>query len=261
MKHLGSVISKWAACGLALMVTAMVASVQAQQEGTAKVTSIRGSAQYSEGGGAWAPLTVGKVLKAGSSIKTAADSQVDLFLKQNGPVVRVTADTTLGLDKMLFDDTGAETVVETQLNLINGRILGNVKKLAAASRYEVKVPTGTVGIRGTEYDISTSGIVYVVTGEVMVTYISPKGKVTTLPVPESSWFMPPTDPEGVPTVVTTQPANWAPEPMPGKAPVVTPEGAQVIVQPVEVPVSPIVGAKASSSGSSQGGQTTTEHAN
>lgn len=238
MKHLGSFISKLAAGGIALMVTAMLSSAQAQQEGTATVTSVRGSAQYSEAGGAWAPLKVGKVLKAGAVVKTAADSQVDLFLKQNGPVVRLTADTTLGLDKLLFDDTGAETVVETQLNLVNGRILGNVKKMAAASRYEVKVPTGTVGIRGTEYDISATGIVHVVTGEVLVTYVSPAGKVTTLPVKEGEWFIPPTEAAAAPVVQATPPTGWAPEPIPTEV-VTPPQGGKVTVKPVEQPVSPI----------------------
>lgn len=248
MKNLGSLMFKLAAGGVALVVSAMLGSAQAQQEGTVTVTSVRGSAQYSDAGGSWMPLKVGKVLKAGAVVKTAADSQVDLFLKQNGPVVRVTADTTLGLDKMLFDDTGAETVVETQLNLVNGRILGNVKKLAAASRYDVKVPTGTVGIRGTEYDISASGVVHVVTGEVLVTYISPAGKVTTMSVKEGEWFIPPTDAAGVPTIQNTPPTGWSPEPMPpviGPGPeVVTPIGG--IVKPIEVPVSPIVGTKPTS---------------
>jgi len=242
MKHLGSFISKLATGGIALVVSAMLSSAQAQQEGTATVTSVRGSAQYSDAGGSWMPLKVGKVLKAGAVVKTAADSQVDLFLKQNGPVVRLTADTTLGLDKMLFDDTGAETVVETQLNLVNGRVLGNVKKLAAASRYEVKVPTGTVGIRGTEYDINASGVVFVVTGEVLVTYVSPSGKVTTLPVKEGEWFIPPTDAAGTPVVQSTAPAGWAPEPMPSSKPeIITRIGEQIKVQPVEVPVSPLEG--------------------
>lgn len=245
MKHLGSLISKLAAGGVALVVSAMLSSAQAQQEGTVKVTSVRGSAQYSDAGGAWMPLKVGKVLKAGAVVKTASESQVDLFLKQNGPVVRLTSDTTLGLDKLLFDDTGAETVVETQLNLVNGRILGNVKKLAAASRYEVKVPTGTVGIRGTEYDISASGIVHVVTGEVIVTYVSPSGKVTTMNVKEGEWFIPPTEADGVPTIQNTPPAGWSPLPMPPVTPPLGTVPPPVTVTPIEVPVSPIIGNPAS----------------
>ncbi|MCL5097910.1 MAG: FecR domain-containing protein [Candidatus Omnitrophica bacterium] len=152
-------------------------------------------------------LNVGKVLHTGAIIRTASGSQVDLFLKQNGPVVRITADTTLGLDKLLYEETGEETIIDTQLNLTNGRILGSVKKLAEASKYEVKVPTGTVGIRGTEYDISTSGIVHVVTGSVLVTYISPSGAVRQYTVNAGQTFTPPpaSTPEAPGTVTNTPP--------------------------------------------------------
>lgn len=207
MKHVGSLISKMAAFGVTLVVTALVATAQAAEKSdTAKVMAVRGQAQYSVDG-AWMPLPVGKVLDAGTTIKTSANSQVDLYLKINGPVVRVTADTTLGLSKLLYDDTGADVVINTQLDLKNGRILGNVKKMAAASKYDVKVPTGTVGIRGTEYDISTSGAVTVLTGSVLVTYISPSGVVSQVTVNAGQTWNPPTTAEG-----------------PAPAPVPTPEG-------------------------------------
>jgi hypothetical protein len=178
MKYVGSIFTKLTAISVALAVT-LVVSVQAQsQQGTATVRAIKGSAEYAEGG-AWQKLSVGKVLKPGAMIKTASDSQVDLFLKDNGPVVRVTADTLLGIDKLLFENTGADTVIETRLDLKNGRILGNVKKMAATSVYEVKIPTGTVGIRGTEYDISTAGRVYVETGSVLVHYTDTTTGITT----------------------------------------------------------------------------------
>ena len=40
---------------------------------------------------------------------------VDLFLDQNGPLVRLTENTTLGIDKLNYDQTGVDTVIETQL--------------------------------------------------------------------------------------------------------------------------------------------------
>src|SRR5690606_22284182 len=98
-------------------------------------------------------------------------SIVDLFLGENGPVVRVTEDTTVGIDRLTVDDLGAEKIIETQLDLRSGRILGNVKKLAATSKYEVKTPQGVAGIRGTRYDISADGTVTVVEGQVVVVYI------------------------------------------------------------------------------------------
>jgi hypothetical protein len=96
---------------------------------------------------------------------------VDLFLGDNGPIVRVTEDTTLGIDRLTIDRTGVDKVIETQLDLRNGRILGEVKRLAAASKYEVKTPHGVAGIRGTRYDIRSDGTVIVTEGQVVVVYI------------------------------------------------------------------------------------------
>lgn len=212
MKHVGSLISKLAAYGVTLVVTALVATAQAAEKSdTAKVMAVRGQAQYSVGGGAWLPLSVGKVLTASSVIKTSANSLVDLFLKNNGPVIRVTADTTLGLTKLMYEETDADVVIDTQLDLSNGRILGNVKKMAAASKYDVKIPTGTVGIRGTQYDISTSGTVTVVTGSVLVTYIAANGTVSQVTVNAGQTWNPPTTPNGpvlpavpTPTAITQE---------------------------------------------------------
>ncbi|MDB6024290.1 MAG: FecR protein [Verrucomicrobiales bacterium] len=135
-------------------------SFQAQavtKDGKAVVRAVRGtSAKYSSGGGVWVPLKVGTTLQPGSAIQTGAETTVDLFLGQNGPVVRVTPDTTLGFDKLAFSDTGADRVIDTQLNLKSGRILGNVKKLASASRYEIKTPIGVAGIRGTDFDVTVT---------------------------------------------------------------------------------------------------------
>jgi|ERR1043166_550670 hypothetical protein len=137
-----------------LLVLASFTSAQAQTtEGKAVVRAILGSAKYSSGGGVWAPLKVGQTLRPGSTIQTAADSTVDCFLGANGPVVRVTPDTTMAFDKLGVTKTEGESVIDTELNLSSGRILGNVKKLAAASKYEVKVPNGVAGIRGTDYEV------------------------------------------------------------------------------------------------------------
>jgi hypothetical protein len=179
--------ARFAAGLLALAFTA--AAQAAVQQGQAVVRAVRGNAEYSAGG-AWAPLKVGTILYAGSTIKTADDSQVDLFLKDNGPVVRVTGNTILGVDKLTFDTTGVDTVVETQLDLKAGRIQGNVKKTSAASRYEVKTPTGVAGIRGTLYDITADGRVRVWEGSVVMVYVDPSGAVSTHVINQGQQFVP-----------------------------------------------------------------------
>ena len=163
------------------------ASAQAVETGKAVVRSVKGKAQYAESG-AWMALKVGQTLQPGTQVRTGNDSEVDLFLDQNGPLVRLMENTTLGLDKLCFEPTGADTVVETQLDLKSGRIVGIVKKLAATSKYEVKTPNGVAGIRGTEYSISATGDVMVATGSVVVVYVKSDGTVVTQVVGEGEMF-------------------------------------------------------------------------
>lgn len=161
--------------GFAVAVAALLSATTAQaapEQNKAVVRSVRGSANYSTDRGAnWKTLKVGTSLNQNSVVRTAPGSMVDLFLGDNGPIVRVTEDTTLGIDRLTIDRTGVDKVIETQLDLRNGRILGEVKRLAAASKYEVKTPHGVAGIRGTRYDIRSDGTVIVTEGQVVVVYI------------------------------------------------------------------------------------------
>ncbi len=172
---------------------AMVSTLAAQtpEQVSAKVVRIRGSARYTTGNNVWQPLKVGSIVRPGTVIQTGMDtgSYVDLVLgagseseispvlfnpaapgspaspppmaysslaSQN--VVRLTENTLLGIDRLTSLQTGAEEVSDTQLDLKAGRILGNVKKLSSASRFEVKLPNGVAGIRGTFFDISVNWI-------------------------------------------------------------------------------------------------------
>src|SRR5947199_36035 len=75
--------------------------------------------------------------------------------------------------------TGADIVSETQLDLQRGRLFGNVKKMSAASRYEVKLPNGVAGIRGTIYTLSSDGVVQVLVGSAVIAYVGPDGNTVT----------------------------------------------------------------------------------
>ncbi len=192
------------ACVAVLVGFVSTTSVQAAQTGKAVVRSVSGEAQYSDGG-AWMPLTAGKELQPGSSVRTANDSKVVLFLDQNGPLVILTENTTLGIDKLTFEPTGVDTIIETQLDLKSGRILGIAKKLSATSKYEVKTPSGVAGIRGTRYSISATGEVYVLDGSVVVVSVRPDGSVVTQVVSEGEMFSPATGrPQPIPPATLDQ---------------------------------------------------------
>jgi len=157
---------------VALAAALLLSATAHAKANKAVVRAVRGgAAEITKDGKTWKAAKVGDQLGEHSAVKTDANATVDLFLGDNGPVVRVTKDTTLGIDRLDVESSGIEKVIETQLDLRSGTILGNVKKMAAASKYEVKTPVGVAGIRGTEYEISSNGKVKVYTGTVVVVYI------------------------------------------------------------------------------------------
>jgi len=210
MKTIQSIVQRLAVCGLAL---AMVSPLAAQnRSGAAKVVRIKGSARYTTGNNVWQPLSVGAIVRPGTLIQTSSEkgSYLDLALGDgagdapmprpmsfgaaaatppsdsrsytpNGEqnVVRLYDNTILQVDKLSSMETGADTVTETQLDLQRGRIFGNVKKMSAASRYEVKLPNGVAGIRGTIYSLSANGVVQVLVGSVVLAYVGADGNPVT----------------------------------------------------------------------------------
>jgi hypothetical protein len=198
--------------GFAVAVAAFVAAtpVQAASEmNEAVVRGVRGTANYTTDRGAnWRDLKVGTRLRQNSMIRTAPGAIVDLFLGDNGPVVRVTENTTLGIDRLTVDRAGVEKIIETQLDLRSGRILGHVKPMAAASKYEVKTPQGVAGIRGTRYDISADGRVSITDGEAICVYIV-GGRSSTTTVRGGQTARPPTQAGGEPVMSALTPAEIA----------------------------------------------------
>ena len=189
---------KYVVCIIAFAFLGFVMTTEAQEikQGKAIVRAItKGTAKYKDpasGVNEWTPLKVDTILKEGAVVETDATGVVDLFLGVNGPVVRITPATQLALDKLTFSRAGGEVVIETQLDLKAGTILGTVKKLAAASKYEVKTPVGVCGIRGTEYCISADGKVTVIKGWVRISFSFPGQPPITIDVKEGQTVMPPT---------------------------------------------------------------------
>ena len=192
MKQTRSLINGLIACGVAF---AMVTSLAAQ-EGSAKVVKVSGSARYmAPGSSMWEPLKSGTVLMQGAVVQTAGSgSYVDVVLNnqrasaafgssmvpvssaQAGVVqqnaVRIFENSVLSFDKLMVTDTGAGMTSETSLDLKAGKVFGTVSKMSADSKYEVKIPNGVAGIRGTVYFISAEGVLNVISGEVVVAYMS-----------------------------------------------------------------------------------------
>ena len=144
-------VKTFAALGFILAFSACsTPSPRGMEQGKGVVSEIKGSAQYSTGGGVWLPLRQGDVLTAGTTARTGANSTMDIFLGPNGSGLRLTPSTTVALEKLVFTRTENGIVFETKLNLLDGRILGSVHKRNAASKYEIKTPTGVAEVKDVE---------------------------------------------------------------------------------------------------------------
>ena len=192
---------------------ALVASADAQtsKQRTGKVVRIKGAARYSTGNNVWQPLKVGSILKPGYIVQTAQDSYTDIVLNEetsvpaapagipskapaaassssasaspssaaarsvDQDVVRVLPDTVLSFDRLTAVETGGDRVTETELDLRTGAIFGAVKKQAAASRFEIKIPNGVAGIRGTYFYASSKGMFSCMSGSLVAAYTNADG--------------------------------------------------------------------------------------
>jgi hypothetical protein len=187
--------TKWmTVCVVALLAVATM-TAQAAQERMAKVVRIKGSARASTGNNVWQPIKVGDTLGSGMIIQTAASSAVDIVFAEaldaapktstsdyasfsptvQRDIIRVQPDTVIAIEKLSATDAGGETVTETQLDLRSGRIIGSVNKVSAASTFEIKIPNGVAGIRGTLFSISALGVISVISGSVAAATPTPNG--------------------------------------------------------------------------------------
>lgn len=174
MKSIDSRLSRIVSLTTLLSALSLAIPVHAQsQPAQAEVTKVQGNATYAVGGGAAMPLKVGDKIPAGTTIKTGPGSYADLFFGNSAGHVRVLENTTMSVDKFALTDTGAETAVDLQLNLPDGVLVGNVNKLSAASKYEVKLPTGIAGIRGTRWRASSNGTIVLLDGSLVYVDVPP----------------------------------------------------------------------------------------
>ncbi len=195
------------------------------KQGVATVIRVKCQASYTLGGNdTWHPLVAGKILQAGSTIRTRPDAIVDVILgkqavmpqaqptpdrislaadspvrglisckpsvEQN--VVRLSGGTTLKIDTLTISDTGIDSVSDTELDLQSGRIFASVKKLSPDSKYLVKIPNGIAGVRGTKFTLGADGSAGCIEHAVWLSEVGSGGVPTTVEVSQGTQYDPAT---------------------------------------------------------------------
>lgn len=169
-------LSNWlVACGFAVAAVLATQCVQAQavKDGKATVKFVSGTVNYAGADGVMKPLTVGTEISTGTTVQSAdnTESYADLSINNRTALIRVTPGTTVKIDKM---NSIGGTDTETALNLKEGTVLGSVKKLSKASRFDIKVLGGVAGIRGTDFAVTVKRLA---NDKFEVTFTSVKGEV------------------------------------------------------------------------------------
>ena len=170
-----------------------VGNLQAQNNpGRAEVRGILGNVTYATAPGAWVPLRMKNVLTSGSIIKTGPRSAVDLFLGKSGGTIRLTENSTLAIRKLTLSEVAGEILADMEFDLQEGTILGSGSKLSQASHFEVKIPTGIIGVGEGQYRINSKGYLVLVDGKMVFVQIAASGEPVPFPMtaPASVYFSP-----------------------------------------------------------------------
>lgn len=166
-------------------------------KGKAEVRKVAGNASVKSG----------QILEEGDTITTGPNSAVEVWLGDNGQLLRIAENSTVVFDKLTLEKVAGDPEIKatTKLDLKKGGLVGEVKKLSKASQYEVKHAQGVAGIRGTEYAILPGKGVVCTSGTVVVNFV-----VNGIPSPPitlgaNQVALPPAQPGGPPIIVTVSP--------------------------------------------------------
>ena len=165
------------ACALALAFvggTTLHSAENGRKEGHATVKAVHGTVDYQINDGQWMSVKPFMTLAAGAIIRTGPESYADVSVNGQSSAVRIDAESKLEIASMFYVGSQREGDKETLLDLKTGSILGNVKKITANSRYEIKTPHGVAGIRGTDFQVT---VVLRPDGNYQVTFTSVTGQV------------------------------------------------------------------------------------
>lgn len=158
-----------AVTALALGLTFLFAGSQAQAAANpdaatgATISKMTGRATVFLPDGTKVRASVGMKLSQGSTISTGFGS-VTLDLDPHGVAV-IRPRSSLTIDEL----SRVKDQEVTRFNLKKGELVGDVKKVAQNSVYEVQTAKGVAGIRGTQYRILSVGVFICANGQYQVT--------------------------------------------------------------------------------------------
>jgi hypothetical protein len=101
------------------------------------------------------PMASGDGLAAGQTLRTGADGAASVLLR-DGTVLTVGPDTELEIGRFDFDATTQEGHVLLRLLRGTMRVITGIVARIRPPAFEVHTPTAVVGVRGTDFIVTTA---------------------------------------------------------------------------------------------------------
>ena len=119
----------------------------------ATISGVKGEVFVRQNHGDWKPAQKGMVLYRDDEVKTSQGSLAEVLL-DNGAVgsVQVKEKSLFRINIMDEDVKTGDKV--TLLDLAIGKVMVHAEKLKGNSKFEVRTPTSTTGVRGTMFEVS-----------------------------------------------------------------------------------------------------------
>jgi hypothetical protein len=157
----------------------------------AQVWEVFGRVTYSLPGGPPRPLKIGTDLPYGAVVKTGEGSGVEMRFGKNA-MMRLTQNSVLSLDKMESGVAPEGRTMDVEMTLSQGSLVGNLKKLFADSKFEVKIASGVVSMREGQYRISSEAYLVLLSGNMLFAYVPTTGEpaLFTLTAPPAVYYSP-----------------------------------------------------------------------
>ncbi len=136
------------------LVTVLCGGTAAASEARQAVLSdVHGEVLIRQGSGDWQMAQPGIVLNPNDEIKTSKGGSAEILLDR-GEVgsVKIRQKSQFKIDALDMDRATGEK--STFLNLAVGKVLVQTGKLQGNSKFEVRTPTATTGVRGTLFEVT-----------------------------------------------------------------------------------------------------------
>lgn len=138
---------------LGFFLTAFLPPLSAAQIRDAMVSEVKGHVTLRQNGEDWKTAIPGAVLKEKDEIRTGPDGYAEILMDGGDTAnLELKENSYFKIHTMGFDANSGDKT--TLLDLAIGKVLVHAEKLKSNSKFEVRTPTSTTGVRGTYFEVA-----------------------------------------------------------------------------------------------------------